>query len=226
MIEVRHVDPATHTEIVKRFAESLRIGRDPGVEGFIMAPLDLTVSSRALLLESVPSGIQLTNTSSFSECEIFLETGTRIVFPGESVVLRESCTVVVPGEVFSYRVELTLESKTVLDSGNETGTRRIVERIEIHPERWPVAVCICAHRFFPDRFGSVLPNANDISHLLAKVGIEVTPKAVNNKLQRLREDLSDRHGQFLESRHELVDFLVRQRIVSRADVISVLQLPT
>jgi hypothetical protein len=224
MISLRHCDPVSKHSSIRYFTDAVIVGRDPGDVGFVIGSGDPTVSSRAFTLIPSESGVQLSNTSTFSECEVFLQTGTRLVFPGESVIVQESCEIMVPGEIYNYRIELSIAEISYASKLAATGTQRIVEQIYIHQERWPVAVSVCAHRFFPDRFGSVSPNANEVSRLLRKVGIEVTPKAVNNKLQRLREDLSERSGLVLETREELVDFLIRQRAVSRSDVEEVLGL--
>jgi len=222
MIEIRHDDPATGNTSHNQLKDVVYLGRDPGPNGLHVGSNDQTVSSRAVTLTRTESGLLIHNSSSFSECEISLQTGLRIIFPGESIVLQQSCELRIPGEIYSYRVKITIDGESFKMEAGETGTRRIVESVEIHPERWPVAVCLCSHRFFPERFGTTAPNATEIVKMLDKLGVTVTPKAVNHKIQRLREDLGERNGQFLDTRDDLVDFLVRQRAVTRSDVQTLL----
>ncbi len=50
----------------------------------------------------------------------------------------------------------------------------------------------------------------------------MTAKAVNNKLQRLRTEISERVGVFLETREDLADWAIKFGYVSKSDVDSLL----
>ena len=53
---------------------------------------------------------------------------------------------------------------------------------------------------------------------MTAAGEPVTAKAVNNKLQRLRTDIADKLGVYLDTREDLADWAIRQGHVSRGAV--------
>ena len=61
-------------------------------------------------------------------------------------------------------------------------------------------------------------SAASISSLLKDYGEDVSPKAVNNKLQRIRDDIAKTLGVFLESREDLADWAIRNGHVTRKAV--------
>jgi hypothetical protein len=80
MIGLRHCDPVSKHLSIRSFADAVVVGRDPGNAGFVIGFGDPTVSSRAFTLVPSESGVHLSNTSTFSECEVFLQTGKSLSY--------------------------------------------------------------------------------------------------------------------------------------------------
>jgi len=213
-----YLHPITSLTSQIEFKEEIVIGRSPGDDGFSLATDDVTISGRAAILRCTPFGLQITNSSTYSEIEVFVEAGVRLVFPGESVVTSESCQILLTGQQHRFRIDIEVREAASESRVATSGTERLIEEVRIAPERWPVAVALCASRFYPDRFGVQVMSASEISNLLQHRGVQVTPKAVNHKIQRLREDIEARSAVPLDTREDLVEFLVRNRVVSRGDV--------
>jgi len=213
-----YVHPLTSASSQVEFENEIVIGRSPGIEGFSLETDDVTISSRATILRCTPLGLQITNSSTYSEIEVFVEVGVRLVFPGESVVTIESCQILITGQQNRFRLEVEVLEFQSIPTVAISGTQRLIDEVRVAPERWPVAVALCASRFYPDRFGVQIMSANEISIFLKHRGLEVTPKAVNHKIQRLREDIEEKSAVPLNNREDLVEFLVRNKVVSRDDV--------
>jgi hypothetical protein len=213
-----YVHPLTSMSSQVEFQNEIVIGRSPGNEGLSFETDDATISSRAIILRCTPLGLQIINSSTYSEIEVFVEVGVRLVFPGESVVTSESCQILITGQQYRFRLEVEVLEIQSTSPVAASGTQRLIEEVRIAPERWLVAVALCASKFYPDRFGVQTMSASEISIFLKQRGLQVTPKAINHKIQRLREDIEERSAIPLNNREDLVEFLVRNKVVSRDDV--------
>jgi hypothetical protein len=201
----------------------LTIGREPGPEGLVVDADDQTISSTALKVTSGPGGVRIENCSSFATLEITNERGLRLLFPGESLLVAGNATVALAGETYTHKFDIHQVTQD-LEVVAPTGTRQLAgSDVVISGERRLVLSAMCLARFFPERFGAALLSARDISNLLARSGIRVTPRAVNNKIQRVREQLSSRNGVYLDTREDLADFVIRRGLITVEDARGVLE---
>ena len=199
------------------------IGRDPSDPGLALTPVDETISRNAAHLVVEKSRLKVTNTSSFAEIEVQHERGSRLLFPGEALETSGRVELVIRGEIFSHRIELA-PSVNAAEPESPTGTRRLASmKYDVPAERRLSLIALCAARFEPDRFGSDLLSAKAISDLLTARGESVSPKAVNNKLQRIRDDVAHTLGVYLESREDLADWAIRNGHVTRSAVETLLR---
>lgn len=214
VVKYRSPDHEDHEHTVNK---SLLIGRSPGEKGLRLTPEDSSVSSVALELTTESDALRVKNRSSYAQIDVHHDQGVRFLFPGEALETKSSIRVVIPGSV--YKHEIHVEVFGLKAEATPTGTRPLIDfQFVIAEERLPTAIMLCAARFFPDRFGHALMSANDISRTLAERGFEVTPKAVNNKIQRTKEDIAERLEIYLDRREDLADWLIRNGHVSRAQV--------
>lgn len=216
---VRYRPPADGSEICFESVHEIVIGRDPGSDGLALLPFDETISARAVRVSQYPDGIRIENTSSFAGVEVLLEQGSRWLPPGDATTTPSPSTAVLVGEI--YRHEIVLIPLETAPARVPTGTRpSLVTSYQVPEERFPALVALCASRFYPDRYGTDLLSAPEIAKRISHGADapEVSSKAVNLKLQRLREDIERRFGVPLETREDLAEWAVRNGLVTRHDV--------
>lgn len=214
VVRYRSPDHEHHEHTVRK---SLLIGRSPGDKGLKLTPEDAAVSAIALELAAEAGFLRVRNRSSYAQIDVHHDQGVRFLFPGEALETTSSIRVVIPGSVYKHEVYVEVSGLKV--EAAPTGTRPLVDfQFEIAEERLPTAIMLCAARFFPDRFGHALMSANDIARALTERGYSVSPKAVNNKIQRTKEDIAERLEIYLDRREDLADWLIRNGHVSRAQV--------
>ena len=196
----------------------LAIGRSPAEGGVVLTPEDRAISGTALVVAVREGHVVVRNASSFAQLDVQHQQGTRFLFPGEELAVRADVIVTIPGTVYSHVVHVQVEGAEDVNDP-PTGTTPLVdEAFEVPAERRSALAGLCAARFFPDRFGSALLTATAIANLMTAAGEPVTAKAVNNKLQRLRTDIADKLGVYLDTREDLADWAIRQGHVSRGAV--------
>ena len=210
-------DPKTSETIVVEVDKRLNIGRAPKQPGLIIAESDEYISANAIEVRSNSDGVQIGNTSTHSFIEVRTPQGLRVLFPGEQLLVPTAATVMLRGQTYIYRIEVDPGVLHVTQI-EKTGTKRIFEHYKISEERKPTLVLLCAAHFFPERYGQSPLKASQIAKMLTERGQKVTTKAVNNKLQRTREDLEGHTGDYLDDREALVNYLVRFGYVTLADV--------
>ena len=210
-------DPKTSETIVVEVDKRLNIGRAPKQPGLIIAENDEYISANAIEVRSNSDGVQIGNTSTHSFIEVRTPQGLRVLFPGEQLLVPTAATVMLRGQTYIYRIEVDPGVLRVAQI-EKTGTKRIFEHYKISEERKPTLVLLCAAHFFPERYGQSPLKASQIAKMLTERGQKVTTKAVNNKLQRTREDLEGHTGDYLDDREALVNYLVRFGYVTLADV--------
>lgn len=197
--------------------EVTEIGRSPSDGGIRLTPEDQSISGTAFVVERRDRQVLIRNTSSYAQLDVHHEQGVRFLFPGEELVTAASVVVVVPGSVYTHTINIQVTGG-VREPGPATGTTPLLREFAVPPERKRALVGLCAARFFPDRLGAALLSASDIAALLTAAGEPVTAKAVNNKLQRLRTDVAQKLGLYLDRREDLADWAIRQGHVTRSDV--------
>ena len=193
-------------------------GRNPGDGGIVLSPEDGSVSSRAVEIFPTSEGVGIKNLSTYAQIDVYHDSGTRFLFPGETLETTSDVRVLIPGNVYSHQIDVKVESKKNKAKPTSKSTSRLVPAdLTIPQERFPALVCLCLARFFPDRFGISLLSAAKIAELLSSPTELMTAKAVNHKLQRIREDIADRAEVYLDSREDLADWVIRNGYVSRSD---------
>lgn len=209
-----------HQNVEGAIRKALIVGRNPGEQGLKLTPEDSAISAKAAEISVTANGITIRNTSSYAQIDVHHETGTRYLFPGEALETRSDTRVVIPGSVYSHQiwVEVSVVAEQPQHAASTT-TRVGPEEFSIANERLPALIGLCAARFFPERLGSGLLTATKIAEVLNQNGHHVTAKAVNNKLQRIREDAADRFGVYLDSREELADWAIKNGYVTRSHVV-------
>ena len=210
-------DPKTSETIVVEVDKRLNIGRAPKQPGLIIAENDEYISANAIEVRSNSDGVQIGNTSTHSFIEVRTPQGLRVLFPGEQLLVPTAATVMLRGQTYIYRIEVDPGVLHVTQI-EKTGTKRIFEHYKISEERKPTLVLLCAAHFFPERYGQSPLKASQIAKMLTERGQKVTTKAVNNKLQRTREDIEGHTGDYLDDREALVNYLVRFGYVTLTDV--------
>lgn len=210
-------DPQTSETIVVEVDKRLNIGRAPKQPGLIIAENDEYISANAIEVRSNSDGVQIGNTSTHSFIEVRTPQGLRVLFPGEQLLVPTAATVMLRGQTYIYRIEVDPGVLRVAQI-EKTGTKRIFEHYKISEERKPTLVLLCAAHFFPERYGQSPLKASQIAKMLTERGQKVTTKAVNNKLQRTREDIEGHTGDYLDDREALVNYLVRFGYVTLTDV--------
>ena len=210
-------DPKTSATIVVEVDKRLNIGRAPKQPGLIIAENDEYISANAIEVQPNSDGVQIGNTSTHSFIEVRTPQGLRVLFPGEQLLVPTAATVMLRGQTYIYRIEVDPGVLRVAQI-EKTGTKRIFEHYKISEERKPTLVLLCAAHFFPERYGQSPLKASQIAKMLTERGQKVTTKAVNNKLQRTREDIEGHTGDYLDDREALVNYLVRFGYVTLADV--------
>lgn len=220
---IRYQPPAGEEALDLDHVDSVVIGRAPGSDGVCLVPFDETISAAAAEVSQIEGGLRIENTSTYASIEVQLDHGSRWLSPGEATTTPRSSTVVIAGEVYRHVVRLT-PSESPPVAVPATGTRPVLStNYEVAPERFPSLVALCASRFYPDRFGTDLLSAREIAKKVsANSDQPTTQRAVHNKLQRLREDVESRFGVPMESREDLADWAIRNAVVTRRDVDSLL----
>lgn len=214
---ISYRSPDQH-ETIFELADEVKIGRAPGIGGVILTPEDQSISGTSVIVERRRTQVVIRNTSSFAQIDVHQEQGVRFLFPGEELVTTSNVVIAIPGRVYTHHVNVDVVG-AVPAAKPATGTAPLLgEGFAVPEERRSTLVALCAARFFPDRLGSALLTSTDIARLLTSAGEPVTAKAVNNKLQRLRNDIAIRLDVYLDSREDLADWAIRQGHVTRSDV--------
>jgi hypothetical protein len=204
-----------HTGFEERTLDKrLSIGRAPKEGGLGIASQDEFVSANAVLLVRKVTGVEIQNTSTHSQIEVHHLSGVRYLFPGESLTVNLSSKVVIPSKDFNYSIEVIIDGD-VAGAAVGSHTRRLIpEDLVIAQERIPALAGLCANYLFPQHFGSAPLKASEISAYLAKRGLVATPKAINHKIQRTREQVEEYTGTYLDDREGLAVFLIKNQIIT------------
>jgi len=215
---VNFVDPGTgrHDSIV--MGKSLLIGRKPGKNGFVVGGNDEYVSSIAVELTKGNNELNICNRSSHTEIDLRIDNGVRILFRGDKIAVRESATVIIPSSVYMYKIDLALTDLKPFER-HSTDTQKLDGHdLILAVERIPSLCGLCAFAFYPEKYGAAPLTANQIAAKLRNNYPTLTAKAVNNKIQRTREQVEEATGNYLDDREALAHYLTRKGHISRAMV--------
>ena len=102
--------PPNDGDMVRRSITDVTIvGRDPGNDGVVLSPEDMTISAKALELSVKENGLLVSNSSSYSNINVEHNRGvTRHLHPKEELLVDSSITVIVEGEVFTHKIEVEI----------------------------------------------------------------------------------------------------------------------
>ena len=215
---VSFLDPLTRHQSDLVIGKKLSIGRKPGASGLVVGSTDNYVSSIAVELSKKVDELVIWNRSSHSELDIRTQKGLRVLFPDEKFSVRESTTIIIPSKDFSYKIEVrVVGAPQIRESASDT--RRLDGHdLSLAEERIPTLCGLCASYFYPKKYGVAPLTANEIAEKLSKVALDVTAKAVNNKIQRTREQVEEATGLYIEDREGLAQYLIRKGHITKAMV--------
>ncbi len=220
-IRYRHPGTSEATVFAIPCSSGIEFGRAPGPGGVLLDPDDQTISSSAGRVGQAGNGWQLSNTSSYATLRVESRRGVRYVHPGEQIGIQDGDVVVVPAAHREHRLEVTVPPVASAPVRPAGGTRPIVDHIpRLSAERRQAVAALVAGWFLTDRFDRVPLSSSTIAALLSTPEHQVTQKAVNHKLQRVREQLGDALGMPVESRHMLADLVLQYRLVDADDVMA------
>jgi hypothetical protein len=214
---ITYRNPRTGETTTIEVERRLYVGRAPKQPGLVITDDDPFVSATAIEVRRSPEGVQIGNVSSHSHLEIRTDQGLRVLFRGEYLLVPGDASVMLQSSPYQYRIEVS-PGAAVARQRPRSGTRRLHEEITIAAERKPVLAALCAAHFLPERYGTSPLKASQIAEVLSTRGRRLTAKAVNNKIQRTREQIEELTGQYVDDREGLIAYLVRHGHVTLADV--------
>lgn len=207
--------------ITRSVATSLVIGRHPGRGGVVIGPDDFTISAKTLRVALQGRSTVVENLSTHAAIEIHGTGGVRLLEPLEELRLTSDTRIVVRGSVFQFPIDITGVRRPPRPRRPRSAspTLRFLEgQRKIADTRQLALVALCLPHFDPRRWPGGLLTSPQIAEQLRLAGVEVTPKEVNNKLARLRDQLGRDHGINLGSRDELAALAIRYGMVTMNDV--------
>ena len=215
---VSFLDPLTRHQSDLVVGKNLCIGRNPGKNGLVVGGSDNYVSSIAVELSKKVDELIIWNRSSNSELDIRTQKGLRVLFPNEKFSVRESATIIIPSSVYMYKIEVgVIGAPQIRESA--TNTQKLDGHdLSFADERIPTLCGLCASYFYPEKYGNAPLTANQIADKLNKSSHGVTAKAVNNKIQRTREQVEEATGLYIDDREGLAQYLIRKSHITKAMV--------
>ena len=217
--EISYRDPSTGEVHHMVVTESISAGRSPSDDGLLLSSgaRDQSISANAVLLTEEEGHVVVRNTSSYALIEVQRTTNPMKLESKEELRLIGDATVVIPGRIFRHEITIKQGPRRVDDSP-PTGTATFLPSdYELPPERREVLAHLCAPVFYPDRFSS-RQTASDIAKRIGRNGTTVTPKEVNNKIQRTKDGIEEKCLTELNNRDELAAFLVTHKLITREDI--------
>ena len=212
---ISFVDPRTGMLSSTEIHKTVSIGRNPGKNGFVVGENDEYVSSIAIEISKGRNELSISNRSSHTEIDIRLHTGVRVLFRGEQIAVQESATIIIPSSVYMYKIELELTGVAPVRQ-TSTGTQKLDGHdLVFAVERIPSLCGLCAFAFYPEKYGTAPLTANQIADRLKKFDPALTAKAVNNKIQRTREQVEEATGTYLNDREGLAAYLTRKGHITK-----------
>jgi len=215
---VSFLDPLTRHQSDLVIGKKLCIGRNPGASGLVVGSSDNYVSSIAVELSKKVDELVIWNRSSHSELDIRTQKGLRVLFPDEKFSVRESATIIIPSKDFTYKIEVGVVGAPQIRESTSDTRRLDGHDLSIAAERIPTLCGLCASYFYPKKYGVAPLTANEIAEKLNKSSLDVTAKAVNNKIQRTREQVEEATGLYIEDREGLAQYLIRKGHITKAMV--------
>jgi hypothetical protein len=218
--EITYHDPSTKETHRLVVAESISVGRRPSNDGLILCSgvQDQTISADAALIVEKEGQVVVRNTSRFAPIDVQRSSGPMKLEPREELKLVGNATVIVPGRIFRHEIVVGL-TETFVEGTYAGGTEAFVPiDYKLPAERIEVLAHLCAPIFYPDRF-SARQTSTDISARIKRHGKSVTPKEVNNKIQRTKDSIEEKCLTELDNRDELALFLVTHKLITRQDIL-------
>ncbi len=217
--QISYRDPSSgevHRLVV---SESIRAGRAPSDDGLILSSgvPDQTISSNAVLVAEKEGQVVIHNTSSYADIEVQRSADPMKLQKGEELKLTGEATIIVPGRIFNHKIVVNPGAVVEAATGPTGTVTFLPSDYELPPERKEVLAHLCAPIFYPDRF-SARQTSSDISSRIERRGTAVTPKEVNNKIQRTKDSVEEKCLTELNNRDELAAFLVTHKLITREDI--------
>ncbi|MCB1001724.1 MAG: hypothetical protein KDB40_20705 [Acidimicrobiales bacterium] len=207
--------------VTRHVSTSLAIGRRPGRGGVVIGADDLTISRTAVRVTLLSRSAMVENLSTHAAVELHGTGAMRLLQPGEELRLVGDSRVVVTGSAFQFPIDImgVRPPPRPRRPRSTSPTHRFLEgRRDLPDARMQALVALCLPRFDPHRWPGGLLTSPEIAEQLRSAGLTTTPKEIDNKLARLRDQVSRDHGINLGSRAELAEFALRHGIVTMNDI--------
>lgn len=217
--EITYHDPSTSDRHQMNVTEAVSAGRQPSDDGLTLCSglRDQTISADAVLISEKDGQVVVRNTSTYALIEVQRSTGSMQLEPEEELKLVGNATVIVPGRIFRHEIIIN-PPRTSPKNGGASGTQTFLPSdFQLPAERKEVLAHLCAPIFYPDRFNAK-QTAPEISRRIERHGTVVSPKEVNNKIQRTKDSVEEKCLTELSDRDELAAFLVTHKLITKQDV--------
>jgi hypothetical protein len=217
--EITYRDPSTSDRLQVVVADVISAGREPSDDGLTLSSgvRDQTISADAVLISEKDGQVVVLNTSSYAPIEVQRSTGSMQLEPGEELKLVGDATVIISGRIFRHEIFVNPPRTSPRNDGASGTQTFLPSDYELPIERKEVLAHLCAPIFYPNRF-SGKQTASEISRRIERRGNSVSPKEVNNKIQRTKDSVEENCLTELSDRDELAAFLVTHKLITRQDV--------
>jgi len=217
--EITYRDPSTSDRHEMNVADAISAGREPRHGGITLSSgvRDQTISADAVLIREEDREVVVHNTSTYSLIEVRRSSGSIQLEPREKLTLTGNATVIVPGRIFRHEITVNLPGTESTHEGPSGTQTFLPSDYELPAERKEVLAHLCSPIFYPNRF-SAKQTAKEISSRIERRGTFVSPKEVNNKIQRTKDSVEEKCLTELADRDELAAFLVTHKLITKKDV--------
>ena len=217
--EITYHDPSTSHQHQMNVTEAVSAGRHPSDDGLTLCSgvRDQTISADAVLISEKNGQVVVKNTSTYALLEVQRSTGSMQLEPEEELKLVGTATVVVPGRIFRHEIIINPHATSPKNTGTSGTQTFLPSDFKLPTERKEVLAHLCAPIFYPDRF-SAKQTAPEISKRIGRHGNLVSPKEVNNKIQRTKDSVEEKCLTELNDRDELAAFLVTHKLITKKDI--------
>ena len=216
--EITYRDPSTGDVHQLVVTESISAGREPSGGGLTLCSgrHDQSISADAVLMSEEDGQVVISNTSTYADIEVRREAEPVKLKKNVQLKFTGSATVVVPGRVFLHEIVINSAEMPVDNSGVSGTENFLPSDYEIPAQRREVLAHLCAPMFYPHF--SARQTAAEISARIRRRGTIVSPKEVNNKIQRTKDSVEEHCLTELSDRDELAAFLVTHNLITKQDV--------
>lgn len=219
---ITYRDPTTGKEASTSVEERISIGRDPGGQGLQLSAAnpDFTISANALEIVCESDRVWLRNTSSQNNFEVRrLSSGQMtLLLVKDTLEISQDVTIFLAGAVHEHLITIEMGDSATSPPQPLTTVNLVPPDYSLVEDRKEVMSHLCAPILYPHRYSFHENKAPDIANRISRLGINISSREVNNKIQREREKVNELCDLSLSTREELAEFLVEHDFITFADV--------